>query len=57
MILSLSTLMLAGINEILIITTPNDLYSFKSLLGNGEEIGVRISYSVQPNLMELLKHL
>lgn len=44
----LSTLMLAGINEILIITTPNDLYSFKSLLGNGEEIGVRIKYSVQP---------
>ena len=44
----LSTLMLAGINEILIITTPHDLYSFKSLLGNGEEIGVRISYSVQP---------
>ena len=44
----LSTLMLAGINEILIITTPNDLYSFKSLLGNGEEIGVRIRYSVQP---------
>lgn len=44
----LSTLMLAGINEILIITTPNDLYSFKSLLGNGEEIGVRIRYSAQP---------
>ena len=44
----LSTLMLAGINEILIITTPNDLYSFKSLLGNGEEIGGRIKYSVQP---------
>ena len=44
----LSTLMLAGINEILIITTPNDLYSFKSLLGNGEEIGVRIRYSIQP---------
>ena len=44
----LSTLMLAGINEILIITTPNDLYSFKALLGNGEEIGVRIKYSVQP---------
>ena len=44
----LSTLMLAGINEILIITTPNDLNSFKSLLGNGEEIGVRIRYSAQP---------
>ena len=44
----LSTLMLAGINEILIITTPNDLNSFKSLLGNGEEIGVRIKYSIQP---------
>ena len=43
----LSTLMLAGINEILIITTPNDLISFKSLLGNGEEIGVRIKYSTQ----------
>lgn len=44
----LSTLMLAGISEILIITTPNDLNSFKSLLGNGEEIGVRITYSTQP---------
>ena len=44
----LSTLMLAGISEILIITTPNDLNSFKSLLGNGEEIGVRIRYSTQP---------
>ena len=44
----LSTLMLAGISEILIITTPDDLNSFKSLLGNGEEIGVRITYSTQP---------
>tara|TARA_B100001248_G_scaffold255257_1_gene234734 strand:- start:181 stop:921 length:741 start_codon:yes stop_codon:yes gene_type:complete len=40
--------MLAGISEILIITTPNDLNSFKSLLGNGEEIGVRIRYLTQP---------
>ena len=44
----LSTLMLAGISEILIITTPDDLNSFKSLLGNGEEIGVRIRYLTQP---------
>tara|TARA_B100001989_G_C24475843_1_gene431743 strand:- start:194 stop:1072 length:879 start_codon:yes stop_codon:yes gene_type:complete len=44
----LSTLMLAGISEILIITTPDDLNSFKSLLGNGEEIGVRITYLTQP---------
>ena len=44
----ISTLMLAGISEILIITTPDDLNSFKSLLGNGEEIGVRITYSTQP---------
>lgn len=44
----LSTLMLAGISEILIITTPNDLNSFKSLLGNGEKIGIRIKYSTQP---------
>ena len=44
----LSTLMLAGIREILIITTPQDAEDFKNLLGNGESIGISISYEVQP---------
>ncbi len=44
----LSTLMLAGINDILIITTPNDLNSFKKLLGSGENFGIKLSYLVQP---------
>ena len=44
----LSTLMLAGINEILIITTPEDNEAFKRLLGNGEQFGVEISYEIQP---------
>ncbi len=44
----LSTLMLAGINEILIITTPEDQPAFKKLLGSGEEIGCRFEYIVQP---------
>lgn len=43
----LSTLMLAGINEILIITTPEDQLQFKRLLGNGSKWGCMISYSVQ----------
>jgi glucose-1-phosphate thymidylyltransferase len=43
----LSVLMLAGINEILIITTPEDAAQFKRLLGNGEELGCRFSYAVQ----------
>lgn len=43
----LSILMLAGIREILIITTPEDRESFKRLLGNGEEIGCRFEYATQ----------
>ena len=44
----LSTLMLAGINEILIITTPEDQPAFKKLLGDGSAIGCRFEYVVQP---------
>ncbi len=43
----LSILMLTGIREILIITTPEDVESFKRLLGSGEEIGCRFEYAVQ----------
>lgn len=45
----LSTLMLAGIRDILIITTPHDNASFVALLGNGEQWGINISYQVQPS--------
>jgi len=44
----LSVLMLAGIRDILIITTPEDLSSFKKLLGDGREWGVRLQFAVQP---------
>lgn len=44
----LSVLMLAGIKDVLIITTPEDADSFKRLLGNGESFGVQLSYAVQP---------
>jgi glucose-1-phosphate thymidylyltransferase len=44
----LSVLMLAGINDILIITTPEDQSQFMGLLGDGEQWGIRFSYAVQP---------
>jgi len=44
----LSTLMLSGIREILVITTPQDQDAFQNLLGNGVDIGLRLEYRVQP---------
>ena len=45
----LSVLMLAGVQEILIISTPEDLPNFKKLLGDGSEIGMKLSYKEQPS--------
>jgi len=44
----LSSLMLSGIRDILVITTPADRPAFEQLLGTGEELGIRLSYAVQP---------
>jgi glucose-1-phosphate thymidylyltransferase len=44
----LSVLMMAGIREILIITTPDDLEAFKKLLGDGSQVGCRFEFAVQP---------
>ncbi|HKL09237.1 MAG TPA: glucose-1-phosphate thymidylyltransferase RfbA [Bacteroidales bacterium] len=45
----LSVLMLAGIREILIISTPKDIQLYKDLLGDGSQIGIRLSYEIQPS--------
>ncbi|MGF1843535.1 glucose-1-phosphate thymidylyltransferase RfbA [Vibrio clamense] len=45
----ISTLMLAGIKDILIITTPEDQAGFKRLLGNGSDYGINLDYAVQPS--------
>ncbi len=45
----LSVLMLAGIREILIISTPTDIGLYEKLLGNGEQLGLEISYKIQPS--------
>ena len=45
----LSVLMLAGIRDVLIISTPDDLPSYQKLLGDGSNFGVALSYAIQPN--------
>lgn len=45
----LSVLMLAGISEILIISTPEDLPGYQKLLGTGEQFGIQLSYAIQPS--------
>tara|TARA_B100000767_G_scaffold32688_1_gene27916 strand:+ start:15886 stop:16770 length:885 start_codon:yes stop_codon:yes gene_type:complete len=45
----MSVLMLSGIREILVISTPNDILSYKRLLGNGSNFGITIEYAIQPS--------
>jgi len=45
----LSVLMLAGIREILIISTPHDIHLYENLLGNGEDLGIKLEYAIQPS--------
>ena len=45
----LSVLMLAGIKEVLIISTPSDIHLYENLLGNGSQLGISISYEIQPS--------
>ncbi|GAA1888955.1 glucose-1-phosphate thymidylyltransferase RfbA [Paeniglutamicibacter psychrophenolicus] len=45
----LSTLMLAGITEVLVITTPADAHQFRGLLGDGSQFGITIDYAIQPS--------
>ena len=52
----LSVLMLAGIKDILIISTPEDLPSFKRLLDSGEAFGINLSYAEQPSPDGPLRH-
>lgn len=45
----LSVLMLAGIKEILIISTPHDIHLYENLLGDGKDLGIRLEYAIQPS--------
>jgi glucose-1-phosphate thymidylyltransferase len=45
----LSVLMLAGIREILIISTPQDIHLYENLLGNGDDLGIKLVYAIQPS--------
>ena len=45
----LSVLMLAGIKEILIISTPQDIHLYENLLGNGDDLGIKLLYAIQPS--------